>query len=229
MAKYSNADKITKMTLLLRGMQHPQIQELLAARGLDQEEYDEGWRLFDAAMGRSLVNIPSALKKNRLVEVIAKIDQWENCQFEIADAGLRHKFPQIHAEMFQNLTKMSGAQVLVSVGTFVTRYEALAARTDDTSKAAVALLAKRGVTAGSVAEVKALLDQARNMPALEVNPDEQAQLAAMDEAVHKMWAWYQEWAQTARATLTNKRLRIHLGISSPSASKPEEPETPSAE
>ena len=80
MAKYSNADKITKMTLLLRGMQHPQIQELLAARGLHQEEYDEGWRLFDAAMGRSLVNIPSALKKNRLVEVIAKIDQWENCQ-----------------------------------------------------------------------------------------------------------------------------------------------------
>jgi chorismate mutase len=123
---------------------------------------------------------------------------------------------------------MSGAEVLISVTTFVNRYEAITARTDDNAKAAVALLHKRGITPDSVAGVKALLDKARTIQAATMptlDPEREAQL---EKAVGDMWAWYQEWAQVARTAIPNKRLRIHLGISTANPSKPEEPEAPAA-
>ncbi len=51
----------------------------------------------------------------------------------------------------------------------------------------------------------------------------------MEQAVEDMWAWYQDWAQIARVALPNKRLRIHLGISTASPTRPQEPEAPAAE
>jgi len=229
MAKYSNQEKISKMAIMLRGMQQPAIQLLLAARGLDAAEYEEGWAHFEKAMGRSLKTIQGASKKNQFNELVSDLDRWENSQFDVADACLKHRFPAVHAELFENLTKMSGPEVLVSVGTFVSRYDALTARTDDTSKGAVALLAKRGINADSVAGVRALLTRARSMPDVGTAATDAEQLARMEEAVNQMWAWYQEWAQTARVAIPSKRMRIHLGISSPNPNKPEEPETPSVE
>ncbi|MBU1068538.1 hypothetical protein KJ975_03125 [Myxococcota bacterium] len=229
MAKYSNQEKISKMAIMLRGLQLPAIQLLLAPRGLDAAEYEEGWTHFETAMGRSLKTIQGASSKNQFNVLLGDLDRWENSQFDVADACLKHRFPAVHAELFENLTKMSGPEVLVSVGTFVTRYDALAARTDETSKSAVALLAKRGITTDSVAGVRALLVSARSMPDAGPAATDAEQLALMDEAVARMWAWYQEWAQTARVAIPSKRLRIHLGISSPNPNKPEEPEVPSVE
>ncbi|MBU1412269.1 hypothetical protein KKC22_12220 [Myxococcota bacterium] len=228
MAKYSNHDKISKMMTMLRGLQHPAIQQGLARHGFDQEDFDEGWHLMDAAMGRSFAFVKPALPKNLLNEVIPEIDRWENTHFDVADAALKRRYPTVHAELFQNLTKMSGNEVLLSVTTFVNRYEALSARTGDTDKAAVALLHKRGITPDSVAGVKALLEKARNIRSSDLPAPDPEKVRQMDKAVEEMWAWYQDWAQIARVALPNKRLRIHLGISTANTSKPEEPETPAA-
>ncbi len=228
MAKYSNQDKISKTTTILCGLQHPGVQLWLVPCGFGQEDYDEGWRLLDAAMGRAFAQVKPFAQINQLNEVIPEIDRWENRNFDIADASLRRRHPEIHSELFLNLSKMNGAEVLLSVTTFVKRYEALSARTDDDAKAAVALLHKRGITPDSVAGVKSLLDKARSIQTATVPTQDPEREAQLEKAIDDMWAWYQEWAQVARTAIPNKRLRIHLGISTASPSRPEEPEAPAA-
>lgn len=229
MARYSHQDKIFKVVTFLRGLQHPAISQALDRHGFDQEDFDRGWGLMDAATGRSFAFVKPAAQRNLINEVIPEIDRWENTNFDVADAALRRTHPAVHAELFQNLGKMSGPEVLVSVSTFVARYEALAARTDDPAKAAVALLHKRGVTADSVAGVKALLHKSRSIQSSDLPAPDPEKVRQMEQAVEDMWAWYQDWAQIARVALPNKRLRIHLGISTASPTRPPEPEAPDAE
>jgi hypothetical protein len=228
-AKYSNQDKITKMTTILRGLQHPAVQLWLVPCGFDQGDFDEGWSLLDAAMGRAFAQVKPYAPSNQLNEVIPEIDRWENRNFDIADASLKRRFPRVHADLFLNLTKMNGHEVLISVPTFVSRYEALSARADDEAKAAVALLHKRGITPDSVAGVKALLDRARKIQTATAPTPDPEREALLEKAVGDMWAWYLEWAQVARTAIPNKRLRIHLGISTASPARPEDPGLPAAE
>lgn len=228
MAKYSHQDKISKATTMLRGLQHPGVQLWLVPCGFGQDDFDEGWQLLDGAMGRAFAQVKPYSPSNQLNEVIPEIDRWENRNFDIADASLKRRHPAVHAELFMNLSKMNGAEVLISVPTFVKRYEALSARTDDDAKAAVALLHRRGITPASVAGVKALLDKARTIQTATVPTPDPEREAQLEKSISDLWAWYLEWAQVARTAIPNKNLRIHLGISSAKSSKPEDPEAPAA-
>ncbi len=67
-----------------------------------------------------------------------------NKRFPIAQAFLAARFPEIHDVVFLNLAQTEGPAVIISVGTFIAR---LATRRETTAgKAALKLLAKRGIT-----------------------------------------------------------------------------------
>ncbi len=219
MTTYSHRDKILKMTTLLRGLHHPGVQLALGRHGFGQEDFEEGWRLLEAAMGRSFAFVKWVPTQNPLPEILAAVDRWENTYFDVADAVLRHRYPSIHAWMFHNLSKSSGVEVLLSVGTFVSRYEELAVRTDAESRNALELLRKRGLGNETIGEARSFLERARHVEAVSAPSDLEEKKRIMDAAVDAMWEWYQEWAQIARVAIANKRLRIHLGISSPSGSE----------
>ncbi|MBN2725046.1 MAG: hypothetical protein JXR95_13335 [Deltaproteobacteria bacterium] len=89
----------------------------------------------------------------------------------------------------------------------------------------MALLSKRGLNQEKINEVGTLLETAKTWTA----PDSSWTVSRdqLEAARDEMWAWYQDWAKTARTVVPNKQLRIMMGISSPARpDSPESPDTP---
>ncbi|MBU1220272.1 hypothetical protein KKF34_01285 [Myxococcota bacterium] len=194
-------------------------------RGFDEAELTEGWQLFEKATGRSL-GASSNPDVGATSDLISAIDNWENTWFDVADAALSRKHPEVHKELFTNLNKTSGIEVVANVNEFTNRLNSIAGKTSAPWTDAMALLAKRGLTNEKINEVTTLLDQAKGKN----TPDDSWMInkAELEAAREEMWAWYQDWAKTARTIVPNKQLRIMMGISSPTRNEdtPETPENP---
>ncbi|MBW2736745.1 MAG: hypothetical protein JRH20_30530 [Deltaproteobacteria bacterium] len=148
-------------------------------------------------------------------QLISRIDAWENIWFDVASAALTRKFPETRAQLFLNISKSSGADVIVSVKTLLDRIDELVADESERAQGALALLEQRGLNAAIRGEARAMLLEATAAPMdpqLPESPDaEQARLQAVDE----MWGWYKDWATTARTVVRSKALRIKMGVSQP--------------
>ena len=79
---------------------------------------------------------------------------------DVADATLRHDFPEVHAMLFQNLTKTSGHEVIISVGVFLKRLDELEESGEPQALEALAVLAKRSLDAEQRRIAAELLEQA---------------------------------------------------------------------
>ncbi|MDI3283677.1 hypothetical protein [Polyangium sp. 15x6] len=216
MAKLTIGQKAERVLKLLIALRNPRIAAPLARHGFTNADLDEGWTLLKNVTRTKLdfVEAPPTTDPDAL----RALDAWENQWFVIADATLKRHAPEIHAQVFRNLSQTDGMAVIVSVGTFVERLETI----DDPAwnggfgqagKDARALLAQRGLTEMVVDEAKALLGKLRNvdgpLPDLE-------KLAAEDESFEKaetaLWAWYLEWSAIARRAITQRGLLRQLGF-----------------
>lgn len=95
------------------------------------------------------------------MNVVARIDAWENTWFPIAEAALGRKFPNVKEHLFRNLRQVEGPEVVVSVMHFVRRLDELsdpAAPCGAEGPSALELLAWRGLTEVVIGEAKSLLD-----------------------------------------------------------------------
>jgi hypothetical protein len=117
-----------------------------------------------------------------------------------------------------NLSQTAGPEVVLSVGTFVARLEALGAdvdgRPDATGREARALLARRGLTAEVVAQARSLLDRlAATAEAEEAGraPDA-AHRERQTAAEAALWGWYREWSTITRAVIANRNHLRQLGF-----------------
>jgi hypothetical protein len=208
-ARMTIGQKAERVLKLLLGLRNPRIVEALAAFGFAQADRDEGWRLLRSLTDGRLAQTPSP---RRDPSVLDKLDDWENRWFPIASATLARRFPEAHAWLFLNLVQTEGAEVIVSVSTFVDRLDRLATEPTltDTGAQARELLAQRGLNAGTVEiarELLRLLGSTHTGPALPV-PDAE-QTAAAEEA---MWSWYLEWGEIARVAVKDRRQLRELGF-----------------
>ena len=216
-------ERLIRMLKFLMSLNDPQISALLGDRGFDEETRAGGWDLLEKSAGRHLavyfgpIRTASAYKGT-----ISQLDKLENTWFDVADVALRRSFPVVHEKLFLNLSKVSGIKVVITVRTFFNRIDKMEAGGDETDRAALALLEKRGLTGAIRDQARSLLAQAETGHTLRIpEPDPEAEkerLAAMEE----MWAWYKDWAKTARTVVSDKRLRISMGISKPRRSAPAE-------
>lgn len=217
MPKVTTEKRFTRVLKFLMASTVIRIAKLLAIRGFSDEDRQEGWSLLERAAGRHLAVSPSAgVVVDKLRKVVGEVDAWENTWFDVADAALKRQVPAVHQVLFMNLSKVSGNAVLITVKTFLERLDALEEEGGEENEKAMALLEKRGLTEERRAEARALLEKMEVAePDEEDAVDEEALKAEQEAAIEEMWAWYKDWAKTARTVVKNRNYRIMLGLSTP--------------
>lgn len=224
MSALTLGQKAQRVLKLLFGMRNARIASLLAAHGFTEKDLDEGWSLLRALTKNRLSSVTAAPPDP---SILVRLDDWENMWFPIAEASLEYNFPAAYAWMFNNLHQTDGMDVLVSVGTFIERFNKLASKKDVKDAAAAhQRLVDRGFSKAIVNDAQALLDAAgtisKDPPPPDITPEDQQ---AAEDA---LWHWYLEWSQIARTVIKNRRLLRDLGFLQPDGSPAAEPPAPPA-
>ncbi|CAN90431.1 hypothetical protein predicted by Glimmer/Critica [Sorangium cellulosum So ce56] len=222
MAKLTIGQKAERVLLLLLGLRKNKVAAALVAHGFSDDDLAEGWRLLQRVTRTRLGFVATAAAAD--TGLINEIDAWENKWFPIASATLKRHTPQAYAFVFRNLAQTEGAAVLVSVGTFVERWEKLArskekggpdAQGDEARK----ILTKRGLTKAVVDEAKELLARAGKLESTAEVPPAAATDEDFDTAEQELWDWYLEWSTIVQTAIKDRRLLRELGFRRASTSR----------
>jgi len=119
--KVTKRQKAVRMLEFLMGLGNRRVQAALAAFGLTQQHVRQGHQLLQAATQATLA--PQKAPRSKTTK---RLDQFENLWFPIVRATLATHFPHVGEWLFHNLAQTDGLDVVVSVGTFVRRLDALA-------------------------------------------------------------------------------------------------------
>jgi hypothetical protein len=222
----SIGDKAARVLRLLLGLRNQRIASAMALYGLREEDIDEGWRLLQGLRSAKMDLVP--LGPND-AKVIDEIDAWENRWFPIADATLSRRFPAVQARLFLNLSQTEGPEVVISVGTFLERWDQMG-KADGPygpeGPKAVDLLATRGLTPGVIEQARALLGSLRKATPASPPPSAEEQRAEASRAEDALWAWYLEWSRIARTAIKQRVLLHQLGFLADRGSSADEPVVP---
>lgn len=214
MPKYPLTYRLARVLRFLSALRDPGVAARLAQRGFDEAEAERGWRYLDAASGRHMsMQFPADLPDMSFGELLDRIGEWYRVAYDIADATLRHEFPRMHDQVFEDLTKARGTKGILHAKLLLSRLDHLARSDDPACAEALALLAKRGLGQDQLDEGEELVRSERTEgrpppPGGYVEAEQQRQA---DEAA--LWDWYLAWSQIARTVVESKRLRIRMGIS----------------
>ncbi|HEU4534905.1 MAG TPA: hypothetical protein VFS00_12335 [Polyangiaceae bacterium] len=231
-----------RVTQFLTGLAtDPAIRTLMASKaGMSDADVIEGAELLRATFNlpsgeRVQIESPDA-QKRRLA--VAELDAWDEPNFTRIKAALDRHFPEQAAYVFRELGPSHGFAAVRGVGTLLTRLDALERGTDparkdsaEADRAAVALLAKRGITSAVRWQLQELVSTALSPteivpPAPAGNPAERRRVLAA------LRAWFDEWSSSARVVLTKRAHRIRMGLAtrrSPSKPEPDPPAEPEPE
>ncbi|WP_437307408.1 hypothetical protein [Sorangium sp. So ce388] len=229
MAKLTIGQKAERVLLLLMGLRKNKIAAALVAHGFSDDDLSEGWRLLQRVTRTRLGFVATAAATD--TGLINEIDAWENKWFPIASATLKRHAPQAHAFLFRNLAQTEGAAVLVSVSTFVERWESLGkskekggpdAEGDEARK----ILAKRGLTKAVIDEAKQLLARAGKLESIADVPPAAANDEDFDTAEQQLWDWYLEWSTIVQTAIKDRRILRELGFRRTSSSRATTAEEP---
>jgi hypothetical protein len=210
---FAIGDKATRVIRFLVGLRNPSVATALAGYGFTEQDMAEGWDLVNALGKGKLAVLPA---QPRDMEILLKLDAWENHWFPVSSASLERRFPAVFARQFLNLQQAEGPEVAITVRTFVDRYDELSApdsKYGPEGAKARELLAARGVTPTVVDEARSLLAQ---LTKVAVSPISQAsvveQEAELSRAEDALWAWYLEWSKVARIAIKQRPLLRQLGF-----------------
>jgi len=201
------------------------IRTALATRGYTAEEHADGWeRLHRVAGYGEVKTISLALDVEK---AIAEIDAWDEPTFRVCRAALERLHPDQAAFVFDALDSATGAQAIISVGTFLERLDALENSPDrkptrKADHAALATLSKRGITKEERDRVRKLVETAKGLaPQVQTDPSAEARQIELVA----LRAWYDDWSETARSVITRRDHLIRLGLAKrKKAAKRNEPE-----
>ncbi|MCC6522049.1 MAG: hypothetical protein IT373_05260 [Polyangiaceae bacterium] len=218
MGRLDVGDKAERVLRFMFGLVNPRILALLAGRGFTRLDYEEGWQLLRATGKIAFDELAPAAASDPTV--LGELDTWENLWFPIADATLSRRHPAVRERLFLNLTQTEGLAVVLSVGTFIDRLDAMAAGDaafGPDAKAARQVLEARGLTDAALGVARALILKVgpREVPPPVPVPVPPPAAEDRDKAEADMWAWYLEWSEIARRTVTSRRELRELGFLSP--------------
>jgi hypothetical protein len=230
MAKVPLGDAASQLLKLLIALRKPNVQTAMMVYGLTQQDIQEGWELLRRLSAEKLDKV-LALESGH-AESLKKLDAWENLWFPIAGAVLERHAPEVHAEVFRNLGQASGAEVILTVGTFLRRLEEQ--RATEAGAQALAKLATRGLDARAIEQAQALLDDLQGVAAGSVLPaptpndgDEDGDEDPLgegegDEALaQQLHAYHKEWATIARKAIKDRRILRGMGLVTTTKKRPD--------
>jgi hypothetical protein len=208
LAHLTIGQKAIRVVKLLMGLRHPKVASALAAHGFTPADLEEGWQRL-SALTRQRLGVQVRVADPKMLKAL---DAFENLWFPITRLTLQRHFPNVEARLFLNLSQTEGAEVAVSVGTFLERLKEMNEGADPygaEGSEAIKLLAQRGLTTERIQEAQNMLDQLRTFS------DEPTAEPTLDEAQPAeaaLWSWYLEWGGIARTAVTDRRLLKGLGF-----------------
>lgn len=210
----SLTEQLERTLAFLTHARNPFVMTVLGTRGFEQRDLDEGWDLFSTAAGAKLRYTSMSgdpLAPDERAKLIADLDAWENRWFPVVNATLKRRYPQLHREVFKNLSQTEGAEVLVSVSTLLERLATVGAKEGD-GQAADALLVKRGLTPEVRAEASESIATLKTAAAAPLPQIDSASKEEQEAARAEAWAWYLEWSEIARTVIKRGDILIRLGL-----------------
>ncbi|MEZ4394122.1 MAG: hypothetical protein R3A48_23870 [Polyangiales bacterium] len=215
---------------LLAGIgSHEGIRLALSARGYTETDHAAGWEALHAASGYRVGAPFGSSSPDEVATAQRELDAWDDVNFPIAAAALKHRHPEAHAAVFAGeLRAGAGAESVVRVSLFLDRLDAL----QKVDAPALRTLAARGISPDERARLRALVKSATTFRAVDTGERDAAQtqkqrtLADRDAALRVLRAWYEEWSVVARQVIRRKDWLISLGLAS--RKSPKRPPTPDA-
>lgn len=212
----------------------PELRGALALRGYTHEVHARGWRLLDLAAGRSLQ--PATQDGDNVTQTVddaeEAIDLWDEPNFAVARATLRHNHPAQYAYVFgDGLAASRGKGSVLGTLTFLNRLDDLERApereaTRDADHAALAALAERGIDKSERARMRKLVVTVQEgvAPVVAINSKVAASRkkdpAPMSrEAKMALYVWYTEWSEIARVVTSNRAYLIRCGLAAPRKGK----------
>src|SRR5947208_2460581 len=96
----------------------------LATRGYTAAEHRTGWDLLHAVAGFR-EGVVEVAPENEATRAMTELDAWDEPNFRVAKAALKHRHPEQHKFVFENLEPATGPAAVISVTTFLDRVDAL--------------------------------------------------------------------------------------------------------
>lgn len=209
------------------------LMAIMFQRGYTNADQDEGWELLHKAAGYT--KGPSPLLGATISRAAqAELDQWDEPNFQIAQAALTRKHPAQARFIFDGLKPGRGAEAVVTVKLFLDRLDALdgdptreATREED--RAALDTLAKRGIGTEERLRLRDLIAQAQqaaDFPAGTSPSDfltKDQEEAQRQEDLYNLYLWHRDWATTASRLIRRRDYLIRLGLAQPQRGEGEQP------
>jgi len=198
-----------------------QVRGAIEQRGFGEEDRREGWRLLEAAgdyrppagVGAGAPEVDAAVR-----DAVVALDGWDEDGFRVIRATLERRYPEQAKMVFDGLAASTGASAVLGVSKLLQRLDALEKGKSKEDKAAMALLAKRGVTAAERKRLRDLVATAQSAaPAAEAAPPDGDEARTETEERHvaalvALRAWYEEWSAIARSAIKRRDRLIVLGL-----------------
>ena len=225
-------DKIpAKTTIFLTAIgAYPIIRTIMANAGMGDEDIVEG-RYF---LNECLPN-PKDVEKNRDTHsakaqrsAVAELDQIDEVLFARIKGPLKRYYPGAYEYLFHKLKASRGRKAVLGVATILSRLDLLENGTDpsreahrEDDRAAVELLAKRGIDADERRRLQELVDVAFG-PTEVLSEIPQADPEVLRANMTTLKEWYDDWATTAKAVIKKRHYLIRLGLAKPKVKKESE-------
>lgn len=190
------------------------IRTLLARHGYGPEDHREGLELLRECVGPDDVVWPEKFEL-AVQDAVVELDAWDEKGFRIVEASLGHKFPAQARFVLAGLAPTDGPGAVTGVKHLLDRLDDLESsderkRTRREDLAALDALAKRGITKDERKRLRALVDSAA--PANETTPRSGPHPTDHETRLLALRAWYEEWANIARAAVTRDDHLVRMGL-----------------
>ncbi len=218
------AQKAEATARLLVGMRLGEVTEALAPYGFGPEVIDEGFaRLRALVSARGEIPIPTQERGATLAELESEYTRW----LAIARRVLARQ-PTERDALVHGLGRTRGGTVILTLTLLLERLDALERGEPPFGPGgpeASALLAARGLDDAERKRLRARMGTVCGT--IDIRPARAAR-EREEEALDRLWTWYQEWSLLARKAVTSHPARLALGFHVTTAER-EEPAAATAE
>ena len=184
----------------------PAIRALMASRGYEASDHQEGWDLLHSVSGYTPETPPQGVDV-KVRDAIVTLDNEDEDLFRILGPALRRLHPLQAKYVLDGLGPAVGPAAVSSVKLLLKRLDSLetsperiATRPQD--HAALATLAKRGIDAKERARLSALVEIA------ESGEHDEPHLAGLGQ----LYAWYEDWSAVARSVVKRSDYQCRMGV-----------------
>ncbi|MFO0651109.1 MAG: hypothetical protein U0326_33095 [Polyangiales bacterium] len=209
-----------------------EINAAMASVGYDAAEHQQGWNLVHAASGFAPEGSPSAQDAGATAAAIARIDASDEDAFRIVRATLARRFPAQAKFVLTGIGPSKGAESVVGMRKLLERLDALegaedraATRTED--HAALALLAKRGISAAWRTAMRGDVRDAEKLTPTAPAPVTTTSPAKPDDDhvadLEALRVWFEEWSDLAHVAIKRRDMLIRMGLAKRKAPKKGDP------